>query len=108
MMNNSALYDKLDFVQYGLERGFLLEAGELQDEHQMVCMVRGAAETPSLKRSDNVRSQMKHQFLNLLLACLKIARYGHQLPVTRVRRLLAPIATFEIKRTLAVAAKQCS
>ena len=38
-----ALYGKLGFVQYGLERGFLLVAGELHDEYQMVCVVRGAA-----------------------------------------------------------------
>jgi ribosomal protein S18 acetylase RimI-like enzyme len=38
-----ALYSKLGFTQYGLERGFLLLAGELHDEYQMVCLVRGAA-----------------------------------------------------------------
>ena len=38
-----ALYSKLGFVQYGLERGFLLVAGELHDEYQMVCLLRGAA-----------------------------------------------------------------
>jgi ribosomal protein S18 acetylase RimI-like enzyme len=38
-----ALYSKVGFVQYGLERGFLLLAGELHDEYQMVCVVRGAA-----------------------------------------------------------------
>ncbi len=38
-----ALYGKLGFVQYGLERGFLLVGGELHDEYQMVCVVRGAA-----------------------------------------------------------------
>jgi ribosomal protein S18 acetylase RimI-like enzyme len=31
-----ALYRKLGFVEYGLERGFLLVAGVLQDEYQMV------------------------------------------------------------------------
>lgn len=34
-----ALYRKLGFAQYGLERGFLLLAGELHDEYQMVCRV---------------------------------------------------------------------
>ena len=38
-----ALYTKLGFAQYGLERGFLVLAGELHDEYQMVCLVRGAA-----------------------------------------------------------------
>lgn len=38
-----ALYSKLGFVQYGLEREFLLVAGVLHDEYQMVCCVRGAA-----------------------------------------------------------------
>ena len=38
-----ALYKKLGFVQYGLERGFLLVAGVLHDEYQMVCHVRSAA-----------------------------------------------------------------
>jgi RimJ/RimL family protein N-acetyltransferase len=38
-----ALYKKLGFVQYGLERGFLLVAGVLHDEYQMVWHVRGAA-----------------------------------------------------------------
>lgn len=38
-----ALYRKLGFTQYGLERGFLLVAGELHDEYQMVCLLRGAA-----------------------------------------------------------------
>ena len=32
-----ALYKKLGFVEYGLERGYLLVGGELQDEYQMVC-----------------------------------------------------------------------
>jgi ribosomal protein S18 acetylase RimI-like enzyme len=35
-----ALYSKLGFVQYGLEREFLLVAGVLHDEYQMVCYVR--------------------------------------------------------------------
>ena len=38
-----ALYNELGFVQYGLERGFLLVSGVLHDEYQMVCHVRGAA-----------------------------------------------------------------
>jgi ribosomal protein S18 acetylase RimI-like enzyme len=38
-----ALYRKLGFVEYGLERGFLLVAGELHDEYQMVCLLRDAA-----------------------------------------------------------------
>jgi ribosomal protein S18 acetylase RimI-like enzyme len=38
-----ALYSKLGFAQYGMERGFLLLAGELHDEYQMACLVRGAA-----------------------------------------------------------------
>ncbi|MFN8894179.1 MAG: GNAT family N-acetyltransferase [Betaproteobacteria bacterium] len=38
-----ALYGKLGFVQYGIERGFLLVGGELHDEFQMVCVVRGVA-----------------------------------------------------------------
>ena len=38
-----ALYKKLGFVQYGLERGFLLVSGVLHDEYQMVCHVRGEA-----------------------------------------------------------------
>ncbi len=37
------LYKKLGFVQYGLERGFLLVGGVLHDEYQMVWHVRGAA-----------------------------------------------------------------
>ena len=39
----AALYKKLGFVQYGLERGFLLVSGVLHDEYQMVCHVRSAA-----------------------------------------------------------------
>ncbi len=38
-----ALYKKLGFVQYGLERGFLLVDGVLHDEYQMVWHVRRAA-----------------------------------------------------------------
>ena len=38
-----ALYGKLGFVQYGMERGFLLVDGEFHDEFQMVCVVRGVA-----------------------------------------------------------------
>jgi ribosomal protein S18 acetylase RimI-like enzyme len=38
-----ALYKKLGFIQYGLERGFLLVGGVLQDEYQMVCHVASAA-----------------------------------------------------------------
>jgi ribosomal protein S18 acetylase RimI-like enzyme len=34
-----SLYKKLGFVEYGLERGFLLVDGVLQDEYQMVCHV---------------------------------------------------------------------
>jgi len=40
-----ALYQKLGFVEYGLERGYLLVDGELQDEYQMVCHV-GSRRTP--------------------------------------------------------------
>ena len=32
-----SLYEKIGFVEYGLERGFLLVGGELHDEYQMVC-----------------------------------------------------------------------
>jgi ribosomal protein S18 acetylase RimI-like enzyme len=38
-----ALYKKLGFIQYGLERDFLLVNGELHDEYQMVCSVAGVA-----------------------------------------------------------------
>ena len=38
-----ALYKKLGFVEYGLERGFLVVGGVLQDEYQMVCHVPSAA-----------------------------------------------------------------
>jgi ribosomal protein S18 acetylase RimI-like enzyme len=38
-----ALYKKLGFVEYGLERGFLCVGGVLQDEYQMVCHVANAA-----------------------------------------------------------------
>ena len=38
-----ALYRKLSFVEYGLERGYLLVGGVLQDEHLMVCQVASAA-----------------------------------------------------------------
>ena len=38
-----ALYKKLGFVEYGLERGYLLVGGVLQDEYQMVCHVASAA-----------------------------------------------------------------
>ena len=38
-----ALYKKLGFVEYGLERGCLLVNGVLQDEYQMVCHVPSAA-----------------------------------------------------------------
>ena len=38
-----ALYRKLGFVEYGLERGYLLVDGVLQDEYQMVCHVASAA-----------------------------------------------------------------
>ncbi len=37
-----ALYRKLGFTEYGLERGFLLVEGVLHDEHLMVCNVRNA------------------------------------------------------------------
>ena len=39
------LYKKLGFVEYGLEHGYLLVGGVLQDEHQMVCHV-GSAVSP--------------------------------------------------------------
>lgn len=35
-----ALYKKLGFVQYGLERDFLLVDGQWHDEYQMVCRVQ--------------------------------------------------------------------
>ncbi len=38
-----ALYRRLGFVAYGLERGFLLLDGVLHDEHQMVCQVARVA-----------------------------------------------------------------
>jgi RimJ/RimL family protein N-acetyltransferase len=38
-----ALYKRLGFVEFGLERGYLLVGGELQDEYQMVCHVASAA-----------------------------------------------------------------
>jgi len=38
-----SLYKKLGFVEYGLERGYLLVGGVLQDEYQMVYHVAGAA-----------------------------------------------------------------
>ena len=38
-----ALYKKLGFVEYGLERGYLLVGGVLHDEYQMVCHVASAA-----------------------------------------------------------------
>ena len=38
-----ALYKKLGFVEYGIERGYLLVGGVLQDEYQMVCHVTSAA-----------------------------------------------------------------
>ena len=38
-----ALYKKLGFVEYGLERGYLLVGGVLQDEYQMVRHVASAA-----------------------------------------------------------------
>ena len=38
-----ALYRKLGFVEYGLERDYLLVNGVPQDEYQMVCRVAGAA-----------------------------------------------------------------
>ena len=38
-----ALYEKLGFTEYGLERGYLLVNGEAQDEYQMVCRVASAA-----------------------------------------------------------------
>lgn len=38
-----SLYRKLGFVEYGLERGYLLVNGVLLDEYQMVCHVSGAA-----------------------------------------------------------------
>jgi ribosomal protein S18 acetylase RimI-like enzyme len=37
------LYKKMGFVQYGFEQGFLLVAGVLHDEYQMVWHGRGAA-----------------------------------------------------------------
>jgi RimJ/RimL family protein N-acetyltransferase len=37
------LYKKLGFIEYGLERDFLLVNGVFQDEYQMVCRVAGAA-----------------------------------------------------------------
>ncbi len=38
-----ALYRKLGFVEYGLERGYLLVGGVLHDEYQMVCHVASSA-----------------------------------------------------------------
>ena len=38
-----ALYRKLGFVEYGLERGYLLVGDVLHDEYQMVCHVANAA-----------------------------------------------------------------
>lgn len=38
-----ALYKRLGFVEYGLERGCLLVGGVLQDEYQMVCHVASVA-----------------------------------------------------------------
>jgi ribosomal protein S18 acetylase RimI-like enzyme len=38
-----SLYRKLGFIEYGLERGYLLVGGELQDEYQMVFHVASAA-----------------------------------------------------------------
>lgn len=38
-----ALYKKLGFVEYGLERGYLLVGGVLQDEYQMACHVASTA-----------------------------------------------------------------
>jgi ribosomal protein S18 acetylase RimI-like enzyme len=38
-----SLYKKLGFLEYGLERGFLLIDGVLHDEYQMVCNVTSAA-----------------------------------------------------------------
>ena len=38
-----ALYRRLGFVEYGLERGFLRVDGVLHDEYQMVCQVAPAA-----------------------------------------------------------------
>ena len=38
-----ALYKKLGFVEYGLERGYLVVGGVLQDEYQMACHVASAA-----------------------------------------------------------------
>ena len=42
-----SLYKKIGFVEYGLERGFLLVAGELHDEYQMVCHAPIAASRSS-------------------------------------------------------------
>jgi RimJ/RimL family protein N-acetyltransferase len=39
-----ALYRKLGFVEYGLERGYLLVDGVLHDEYQMVCRDASAAQ----------------------------------------------------------------
>ena len=38
-----ALYKKLGFVEYGLERGYWLVGGVLHDEYQMVCHVASTA-----------------------------------------------------------------
>jgi ribosomal protein S18 acetylase RimI-like enzyme len=38
----ATLYKKLGFIQYGLERGYLLVDGVLQDEYQMVCQLQVA------------------------------------------------------------------
>lgn len=38
-----ALYKKLGFIEFGLERGYLLVGGELQDEYQMVFHAARAA-----------------------------------------------------------------
>ncbi len=37
-----SLYRKLGFIEYGLERGYLLVGGVLQDEYHMVCHGVGA------------------------------------------------------------------
>ena len=38
-----ALYKKFDFIEYGLERGYLLVGGVLKDEYQMVRYAASAA-----------------------------------------------------------------
>lgn len=56
-----ALYKKLGFVQYGLERGFLIVDGALHDEYHMVCLMQ-ACRPQQASMALELRKAQPHDF----------------------------------------------